>query len=172
MTFQYLGAALLKIADLGFRALEAALVAVLAGMVALVFANVVMRYAFDSGITVTDEISRMMFVWISFMGAILVARRSEHLGVDLLTATLSPAGKRVCRILADIGIVVCSVVLATGAFSQTVANMSNIAPVSGLPTGLTYAAPFLAGLSISVIAFIDLLGALLSPGATETDDRS
>ncbi|MEO9339797.1 TRAP transporter small permease [Mesorhizobium sp. SB112] len=172
MTTGHVGTTLLKIADFGFRALEAALVAVLAGMVALVFANVVMRYAFDSGITVTDEISRMMFVWISFMGAILVARRSEHLGVDLLTATLSPAGKRVCRILADIGIVVCSGILAHGAFSQTVANMSNIAPVSGLPTGLTYAAPFLAGVAISVIAFIDMLGALLSSGATETDDHS
>ncbi|MEI5677037.1 TRAP transporter small permease [Mesorhizobium sp. CGMCC 1.15528] len=172
MTSRYVGAALLRAADLGFRALEAALVLVLAAMVTLVFANVVMRYVFDSGITVTDELSRMMFVWISFLGAILVARRSEHLGVDLLTATLSPASKRICRILADIGIVICSAILASGAFSQTVANMSNIAPVSGLPTGLTYAAPFLAGLAIGVIAFADLLGAVLSPGTAETDDLS
>ncbi|TKT74425.1 TRAP transporter small permease [Aquamicrobium sp. LC103] len=171
MTARDTGGALLRIADFGFRAVEAALVVVLAAMVVLVFSNVVMRYVFDSGITVTDELSRMMFVWISFVGAISVARRGEHLGVDLLTATLSPAGKRVCRIIADIGIVLCSTILANGAFTQTVANMSNIAPVSGIPTGITYAAPFLAGMGIGVIALFDLFGALLSSGVAESGDQ-
>ena len=49
------------------RALEWLLVALLWLMVVLVFGNVVMRYAFNSGITMSEEVSRWLFVWLTFM---------------------------------------------------------------------------------------------------------
>ncbi|NDY93052.1 TRAP transporter small permease, partial [Ideonella livida] len=51
------------------QALEWALVGLLAVMVVLVFGNVVLRYAFNSGITVSEELSRWAFVWLTFLGA-------------------------------------------------------------------------------------------------------
>lgn len=96
-----------QISDWGFKALEAFLALILATMVALVFANVVMRYGFDTGITITDEVSRMMFVWISFVGAVVVARRHEHLGVDILTARLTGTSAVTCRALTNIIIIAC-----------------------------------------------------------------
>ena len=59
-----------SIVDKGFRALEAVLVVVLAAMVVMVFANVVLRYGFGSGITVSEEISRFLFVWLIFLGSV------------------------------------------------------------------------------------------------------
>ena len=44
------------------KALEALLVLALAVMVLLVFGNVVLRYAFNSGITVSEEVSRWLFI--------------------------------------------------------------------------------------------------------------
>ena len=38
--------------------------AAMAVMVALVFGNVVMRYGFNSGFTVSEELSRWLFVWL------------------------------------------------------------------------------------------------------------
>ena len=52
-----------SIVDKAFSALEAVLVFVLGAMVVMVFANVVLRYGFGSGITVSEEISRFLFVW-------------------------------------------------------------------------------------------------------------
>ena len=43
--------------------------AMLALMVVLVFGNVVMRYAFNSGFTLSEELSRWLFVWLTFLGA-------------------------------------------------------------------------------------------------------
>jgi hypothetical protein len=43
--------------------------ACLAAMVVLVFGNVVLRYGFNSGIAVSEELSRWLFVWLTFMGA-------------------------------------------------------------------------------------------------------
>ena len=87
-------ARLSRLADLGFRAVDALLVAIFAVLIVLVFANVVLRYLFDSGVSATDELSRMIFIWIAFVGAVCVARRNGHLGVDLLTASLSPRARR------------------------------------------------------------------------------
>ncbi len=49
--------------DLAYRFLDALVVLILAGMVALVFANAVARYAFDYSIHVADELPRFLFVW-------------------------------------------------------------------------------------------------------------
>ena len=51
-------------------------------MVVLVFGNVVLRYGFNSGITVSEELSRWLLVWLTFLGAIVAVREHAHLGVD------------------------------------------------------------------------------------------
>ena len=62
-------------------------------MVVLVFGNVVLRYAFNSGITVSEELSRWLFVWLTFLGAIVALKEHGHLGTDMLVGRLpaSPA---------------------------------------------------------------------------------
>ena len=65
----------------------------LAVMVLLVFGNVVMRYGFNSGITLSEELSRWLFVWMTFMGAVIALKEHGHLGTDMLVGKLSPAGK-------------------------------------------------------------------------------
>ncbi|MEY3475047.1 MAG: hypothetical protein RL087_1505, partial [Pseudomonadota bacterium] len=57
-----------RLMDQYCRLLGAAMVACLALMVVLVFGNVVMRYGFNSGLTVSEELARWLFVWMTFMG--------------------------------------------------------------------------------------------------------
>ena len=47
----------------------------LAVMVVLVFTNVVLRYALNSGIAVSEELSRWLFVWLTFLGGIVALHR-------------------------------------------------------------------------------------------------
>ena len=61
-------------------------------MVVLVFGNVVLRYGFNSGITVSEELSRWLFVWLTFLGAIVALREHGHLGTDMLV--VAPAACR------------------------------------------------------------------------------
>lgn len=56
------------------RALEFLIAAGLAVMVVLVFGNVVLRYGFNSGITVSEEVSRWLFIWGTFLGAVVALR--------------------------------------------------------------------------------------------------
>lgn len=150
---------IVRAADLVLAALEAFLVLVLAAMIVLVFGNVVLRYGFDSGITVTDEVSRMMFVWIAFAGAIAVSRRHLQLGVDFVVAALPALPRRIVHLLGNLAILFCCWVLVSGAWGQMQLNWINTAPVSGLPTALTYAAPWLGGIGIGCVALANALGA-------------
>jgi len=47
-----------------FKLARVLLALFLVGMVVLVFGNVVLRYAFNSGLTISEELSRIFFVWI------------------------------------------------------------------------------------------------------------
>jgi len=55
------------------RPIEVVIAMMLAVMLVLVLLNVVLRYALNSGITVTEELSRLLFVWLVFLGAAISA---------------------------------------------------------------------------------------------------
>src|SRR6478609_836242 len=78
------------------RLLSIVMVGCLALMVLLVFGNVVLRYGFNSGITLSEELSRWLFVWMTFIGALVALRQHAHLGTDSLVARLPVAGKKIC----------------------------------------------------------------------------
>ncbi len=140
---------------------EALLAIALGGMVVMVFGNVVLRYAFDSGITVSEELSRFVFVWMTFLGAVIVMGRGGHLGFDLVARALPRAGQRACRILSDLLMLLCCGIFLHGAWAQVAINLNNRAPVSGLPLGWAYAAAVVAGAGLGLIVLTDLLAALV-----------
>jgi len=153
-------ARLARLSDWALSLAEWLLVLALGTMVLMVFGNVVLRYTFNSGITVTDEVSRLLFVWLTFLGAVVVLRQGGHLGFDLVTNALPKAGQRFCRIISDVLVLVCCVVFLWGAWAQTMLNMGNRAPVSGLPLGWTFAAAVVAGVGLGLLTFADLVLAL------------
>lgn len=90
------------------------MVVFLAIMVVLVFGNVVLRYGFNSGVAVSDELSRWLFVWITFMGAVVAMREGTHLGTDTLISRLSVRGQKICFVIANLLVLFCCVLLAKG----------------------------------------------------------
>jgi TRAP-type C4-dicarboxylate transport system permease small subunit len=149
-----------RFADRVLATAEWLLVAALAAMVLMVFGNVVLRYAFDSGITVSEELSRFLFVWLTFLGAVAVMRQGGHLGFDLVSRALPRAGRQACRIVSDLLMLGCCGVFLAGAWSQTLLNLSNAAPVSGLPLGWAYAAAVASAAGLLLLIAADLFAAL------------
>ena len=142
------------------RGLEAVLVILLAGMVVMVFGNVVLRYAFNSGIDLSEELSRYFFVWLTYIGAVVVMRENGHLGVDTLVAAIGPRGRLLCMILSDAFILVCCVMLLDGTWKQHEINATAVAPVTGLSMGYVYGVLYFAGIGIGFITLARLIRAL------------
>ncbi len=125
-------------------------------MVVLVFGNVVLRYAFNSGITASEELSRYLFVWLVFLGAIVAIKEHAHLGVDTLVRHLPPWGKRVCLVVSNLLMLICCVILFLGSWNQTEINLDNLAPVTGLPVAWMYGAGLAASVGIALVLLAGL----------------
>src|SRR3954465_11700750 len=78
------------------KAIEFAIAFALAVMVVLVFGNVVLRYGFNSGLTFSEEVSRWLFIWGTFLGAVVALREHAPLGMDMVVGRLPEAGKKAC----------------------------------------------------------------------------
>ncbi|MDE2613069.1 MAG: TRAP transporter small permease [Burkholderiales bacterium] len=132
------------------RALEGVIVACLATMAVLVFGNVVLRYAFDSGLAVSEELSRLLFVWLIFLGAILASRQHAHLGFDTLLQKL-PAGVRKAVIVANAAaMLVACVFFVIGGWEQTKINLGNRYPVLDIPYAWLYAVAVVFGVGLAI----------------------
>ena len=141
-----------KIIDLFYRFLEILLILLLAGMAIMVFGNVVLRYGFNSGLNVSDEMSRYFFVWLTFIGAVVAFREHSHLGVESLVALLGRKGRILCMILSNLVIIGCSAIFFWGTWVQLPINSSMVAPVTGLSMAWVYGVGFFTGAGCVLIA--------------------
>ncbi|MGH8808509.1 MAG: TRAP transporter small permease [Noviherbaspirillum sp.] len=73
------------------------LIGLLAAMSVIVFANVVMRYVTDASIPWSEEVSRHMMIWLTFLGGGLVLRSGGHIAIDNLQDALSTTSARMVR---------------------------------------------------------------------------
>ncbi|MFT4172033.1 MAG: TRAP transporter small permease [Rhodocyclaceae bacterium] len=136
--------------------LEKLIMVALATMVILVFSNVVLRYAFNSGITFSEEVSRFLFVWVVFIGALLTMRDRTHLGVLGLVQRMPPMGKRFCKLISDLITLLCCALLLYGATTLALDNMSNYSPVTQIPLGIVYLSCVICCLGISLMVIHSL----------------
>ena len=114
------------------RVLTAVIVALMAAMVVLVFGNVVLRYVANSGITVSEELSRWFFVWMTFLGAVVGLQERAHLGTDLLIGRLGRSGKRACLLVSQLLMLWVTWLIFQGSLAQTRISWEVQAPVSEL----------------------------------------
>lgn len=137
--------------DVYCRLLERLMALALAAMVVLVFGNVVLRYAFNTGIAMSEEISRWLFVWLTFLGAIVALKEHGHLGTDLLVARLPARGKRFCLVAGHVLMLFATGLLFSGSLDQARINLDVEAPVTGAPMAIFYGAGVVFAASAGVI---------------------
>jgi len=135
------------------RVIDLLIAGALAVMVVLVFGNVVLRYAFNSGIAVSEEVSRWLFVWLCFMGAVAALKEGAHLGTDMLVSRLPRAGKKACMLLGHLLMLYVTWLFLDGSWQQARINLDVEAPVTGASMALFYG----SGVVFSVCAGILLL---------------
>ena len=127
-------------------------------LTAMVFLNVVLRKVFNSGITVTEEMGRFMFVWLVFAGAVLAAGTDSHVKVDIIIDRLPAALRRLVLAFGDVVMIVLCALIVDGGWKQAMVNMDNLSPITGLALGWLYIAGMLAGLFMGIILVVRLVG--------------
>lgn len=135
------------------RAAEAFMAVTLALMVLAVFSNVVLRYAFGTGLVVYEELSRLLFVWLVCMGTVVTAYDKRHLSFDLIVERVGPRTRAGLDALASaIGAIVLGMVVK-GAWDQVIAGLHSHSPVIGYPLSIAAAATLFMAAAMEVLLF-------------------
>ena len=143
------------------RLAEGAMALALAVMALAVFVNVVLRYGFGSGIAASEELSRLLFVWMVFIGATAAYPLGEHMAFTSLLRPLRERGRRttlawITRLIH--ALVACaSGLVAWGAWQQVVVGMDSKSVVLGYPVALLPLPAFLCTAAIGAMALANLV---------------
>lgn len=138
------------------RALEFTIVACLAVMAVLVFGNVILRYAFNSGIAVSEELARLLFVWLIFLGAILATRQHAHIGFDSLLHKLPRRLRKAVIVGTGLLVLAACAMFIHGGWLQTQINLENTYPVLGISYGWLYGVAIVFGVGNAISILLNL----------------
>src|SRR3546814_14864387 len=85
-------------------------------MVIAVFSNVVLRYAFSTGLVIYDELSRLLFVWLVCVGSVVAAYENKHLSFELVIDRVGPAMKTALYFFSNAVLLVLLAMIIKGAW--------------------------------------------------------
>jgi len=137
--------------DLFFRFLELLIVVAMVAMVGMVFGNVVLRYGFNSGIDISEEMSRYCFIWLTYVGAIVAMRDKAHVGVDVVIKMLPRAGKKVCLFLSESLMLMINVLFFIGTWKMHELQVTNVSVVVGLSMIWVYGIGYVVSVVMGLI---------------------
>ncbi len=146
-----------KISHLFFKVAEFTLVVMLSLMVIMVFGNVVLRYGFNDGLIASEELSRYLFIWITFLGAIVTLRDNAHLGLDSLVRHLSLRGKKVAFALSNLLMLGCCTLMFYGTYKQHGINATTRSPVIELPMSWVYGIGYITSIAMGLMILAKLV---------------
>jgi len=134
--------------------------AICLGVMALsVFINVVLRYGFGSGIAASEELSRLLFVWMVFIGATAAYPAGEHMAFTTFLSVLQqrPKWLSAFTVLIRLLVLVACTLLGWGAWQQVVVGLDSHSVVLRYPTALLPLPALLCACAIGLMALIELI---------------
>lgn len=103
---------------------------ILGVMTLITFANVVMRYVFNSNILWALESTVFLFGWMVLLGASYCVKKGAHLGVDAVLELVSPGARRGMGLISALVCILFACLLLKGAWDYW-ANFANLPQTEG-----------------------------------------
>lgn len=111
----------------------------------VLFAGVIWRYFFVDPLTWSDEIARLLFAWLAFIGAAIGVKRGAHSAVVVFEARMPLRWQRVMALLALAVTALMACVLVYTGTLETIANVGQLMPVTRMSRGWQYLSVPVAG---------------------------
>lgn len=112
----------------------------LAALLISVMVQIVSRYVFQSPLPWTDEVSRFLLVWLTFIAAAWVMSDRSHVTVDLAVSKLGIRSIALVDSIATAIVVVGAGVMAWAGIALVRATADVLAPATRLPMPVVYTA--------------------------------
>jgi TRAP-type C4-dicarboxylate transport system permease small subunit len=149
------------------KVVSIAMATLLALMGIFVFGNVTLRYLFNSGLPWAEELSRFLFVWLIFMGAIGALKDGNHLGFTSLVQRLPHTLKLIAFLLSDTIVLYTLWELFSGSLRMTKLGWFNAAPATNIPMSFMYVAGAISAALMGLVVMVNLYRAFFVKGAID-----
>lgn len=107
-------------------------------MTVLVITNVILRYGFNSGLTWSEEASRFLFIWTTFLGAILGESKSAHMRLDFIVDAFPGVSRKIVHIIALLVVLFLSCMLVYGGYEVVSTTWKMPTSALKIPKGAVY----------------------------------
>lgn len=145
-----------KMLDTLFKAIEILIAFFLAVMIILVFMNVLFRYLFSKGFAWSEEIARLCFIYLVYLGSIGAMRDNQHLIIDSILSRVPVIAQRIIYFLVQAGVIWLMVILTQGSWGLVLQNLHDNWVATKFPTFLVYASGIITGIAIGTIALVNI----------------
>ena len=105
-------------------------------MVVIVFINVIARFVFNYSLTASEEIARICFIWLVFIGATLALEEGEHIGIDLVINLLPGFGRKAVATVANLLMLCITAIASINGFVLSKNNINWPSPATGISFGI------------------------------------
>lgn len=139
-----------------FRGVEILMAVFLAVMTFLVFLNVVLRYAFSTGLVWSEEVARLCFIYLVYLGTIGAFRDNRHLGVETILEKVPPRVQKALYVVVQAIIIWVMWLLVEGSWALAVQSMGDRWVATQFPRPLVYGIGVVTGAAIALISLANL----------------
>jgi TRAP-type transport system small permease protein len=126
-------------------------------MSVLVFVNAVLRHGFGKSIASSEELARLLFVWMVFIGATVAYPLGEHMAFNGLAMRFKGLSLRLLTGFIHLTMVVACALVGWGAWQQVAIGWQSVSVVLKYPVALLPLPALLASAVIGMFALKDLL---------------
>lgn len=128
------------------------------------FAQVVARFVFDSPFFWTEELARYCYVWLSFLGAVVVTASRTHIAVELFEQRLGRLPRLVLNCFGLVAVIVTCAALAIGSWTALL-GLTGSSPALGIPTVVLYGVVYGSFVAMALHAAANLVDIIRSHDA-------
>lgn len=146
-----------KVINFLFRTIEILIALFLAIMIILTFANVVLRFVFHKGFAYSEEVARISFIYLVYLGSIVAMKENNHLMVDSLITKVPIAAKKVIYFLIQVITIWIMALLTQGAWQVSLLNKNNSWVVTHYPVFFIQFAGVVLGIAFIIICIVNLI---------------
>lgn len=129
----------------------------MAGMVLVVFLQITSRYLFSFSLGWSEEVARLLFICIVFLGAAILARREQHLTVTIFTEMFQGRLRHFAAAFASFVALVCSYYLVRGGYATLIREWDQRTPGLQFPMGVIFAVIFISVTLMAIWLFVVMI---------------
>ncbi len=135
-----------KVSDFLSKMISGFLFVFIIVLTAITFLQVLSRFVFRIPIVWSEEVVRMSFVWIIFLGSAIAVKEGTHLTLDMIASAFNERWRHIIRMILLGLIFIAAGIICYAGFNYVIRNIGKTTVTMPIPANVFYISAPISGL--------------------------